>query len=216
MPRGGRILFHRAAAGAGGMPGGHRMDDTEKSLLRARVRSAVRALTAGERAALSRQACAALRAEPVWKSARRILFYAPLGDEVDIGPLLDEAWAGGRAVALLRFETAIQSYTPCAVASRAALVSGPFGVLEPGPDCPAVPLNPLDLVFVPGVAFDLGGRRLGRGKGFYDRVLAAVSGHKCGVAFDAQLVATVPEEPHDVRVNSILTPAGWRTCAPAD
>jgi 5-formyltetrahydrofolate cyclo-ligase len=56
------------------------------------------------------------------------------------------------------------------------------------------------------------GRRLGRGKGFYDRLLAEFRGHKCGVAFDAQIVATVPEEPHDVRVDSILTPAGWRVC----
>ena len=69
-----------------------------------------------------------------------------------------------------------------------------------------------DLVFVPGIAFDLVGRRLGRGKGFYDRLLAGVRGHKCGVAFDTQLVAEMPEEPHDMRVDSIITPSRWRLC----
>ena len=80
------------------------------------------------------------------------------------------------------------------------------------PDCEPAPLNRLDLVLVPGVAFDAQGRRLGRGKGFYDRLLAKVRGHKCGVAFDVQIVSGLPEEPHDVRVDSILTPSRWHLC----
>jgi 5-formyltetrahydrofolate cyclo-ligase len=62
---------------------------------------------------------------------------------------------------------------------------------------------------VPGVAFDLHGRRLGRGKGFYDRLLADVRGKTCGVAFDEQIVREVPVEPHDSDVNCILTPTRW-------
>ena len=98
------------------------------------------------------------------------------------------------------------------VHSPADLSPGRFNVLEPKAGCPSVPLNQLDLVFVPGVAFDFNGRRLGRGKGFYDRLLAEVRGYKCGVAFEVQVIAAVPEEPHDVRVDSILTPARWQLC----
>ena len=66
-----------------------------------------------------------------------------------------------------------------------------------------------DLILVPGVAFDLHGRRLGRGKGFYDQLLAAVRGTTCGVAFEQQMVREVPVEPHDIHLNSILTPTRW-------
>ena len=64
----------------------------------------------------------------------------------------------------------------------------------------------LDLILVPGVAFDPGGHRLGRGKGFYDRLLAGMRGTKCGVALEEQIVAAIPVEPLDVRMNFILTP----------
>jgi len=67
----------------------------------------------------------------------------------------------------------------------------------------------LDLALVPGVAFDLNGHRLGRGKGYYDRLLAMLTGPACGVAFDQQIVSQVPNEPHDVRLSCILTPTRW-------
>ena len=77
------------------------------------------------------------------------------------------------------------------------------------PTCAPALLNSLDLVLVPGVAFDLHGRRLGRGKGYYDQLLAGVCGTTCGVAFDEQIVREVPLEPHDVLMNCILTPTRW-------
>jgi len=70
-------------------------------------------------------------------------------------------------------------------------------------------LNRLDFILVPGVAFDLQGRRLGRGKGFYDQILAVVRGTVCGVAFDQQITPEIPVEPHDAVVNCILTPTRW-------
>jgi 5-formyltetrahydrofolate cyclo-ligase len=87
------------------------------------------------------------------------------------------------------------------------IFTGKFGVSEPVPECGAVPLNRFDLVLVPGMAFDLSGNRLGRGKGFYDRILSETSGVKCGVAYDFQLLETIPTEAHDARVNFIFTPS---------
>ena len=86
---------------------------------------------------------------------------------------------------------------------------GKFGVREPAERCAPVPLNRLDLVLVPGIAFDIRGGRLGRGQGYYDRLLSAVTGLKCGVAFDEQIVDAVPVGPLDVRLNCILTPTRW-------
>jgi 5-formyltetrahydrofolate cyclo-ligase len=56
------------------------------------------------------------------------------------------------------------------------------------------------------MAFDLHGNRLGRGKGFYDRLLAETSGVKCGVGYDFQLLEKIPAEPHDAKVDFIFTP----------
>jgi len=101
-------------------------------------------------------------------------------------------------------------YVACEIKSpEKDVLSGRFGIREPGEWCGEIELNRLDFTLVPGVAFDLQGRRLGRGKGFYDRMLAAVRGTTCGVAFDEQIVGEVPVEPHDTRVNCILTPTRW-------
>jgi 5-formyltetrahydrofolate cyclo-ligase len=68
-------------------------------------------------------------------------------------------------------------------------------------------------VLTPGIAFDALGRRLGRGRGFYDRLLAQTTGTRCGVAFDQQVVDVVPVETHDVVLNCILTPTRWLNVA---
>jgi len=67
-------------------------------------------------------------------------------------------------------------------------------------------LSRLDLILVPGVAFDLCGCRLGRGGGFYDRLLAETHGVKCGIAFDEQITGEVPTGEHDLQMDFILTP----------
>ena len=67
----------------------------------------------------------------------------------------------------------------------------------------------LDLALVPGIGFTLDGGRLGRGKGYYDRLLAEVPVMKCGVAFECQIADEFPLESHDVQLNCILTPTRW-------
>ncbi len=86
---------------------------------------------------------------------------------------------------------------------------GYFGIREPVASCEEITFNRLSLVLVPGLAFDPHGRRLGRGRGYYDRLLANVRSVTCGVAFDGQLVPEVPADAHDVRLNCVLTPTRW-------
>ena len=188
------------------------MEALSKTSVRQQIRQALVALSPAERSSLSLKVGEILRNQPAWREANFILGFAPLSDEPDVMPLLEECWASNKRVALPRYDSGSSVYTACAVSARNEIRLGNFGVLEPGAGCPLVPLNQLDFILVPGVAFDLAGRRLGRGKGFYDRLLAEVRGHKCGVAFDAQIVAHLPEEPHDIRVDSILTPTRWHSC----
>jgi 5-formyltetrahydrofolate cyclo-ligase len=173
------------------------------------VRDRLRAISP-ERQGRFAQICSRLRQQSVWKSAGSILLFALLPAEADIWALFEEALRVGKTVALPRFSSQAQSYIACVVQNpEDDLVSGQFGIREPGVSCPEFPLNRLDLVLVPGVAFDARGARLGRGKGFYDRLLADVRGTKCGVAFEEQIVDAVPVGPLDIRLNCILTPTRW-------
>jgi 5-formyltetrahydrofolate cyclo-ligase len=187
------------------------MSSTEtKATLRQEIRGKLNAMAPDQRAALSGRACALLQRQAIWEKTALIFFYAPLPEELDIWPLVGDAIAAGKTVALPRFDDSTQRYVACEVQDLARdLREGQFGIREPGAHCIAVPPNRLDLVLVPGVAFDLQGRRLGRGKGFYDQMLAAVRGTTCGVAFDEQIVESIPVEPHDIHLNCILTPTRW-------
>jgi 5-formyltetrahydrofolate cyclo-ligase len=188
--------------------------DTElqkaKSVLRAEVRARLKTLAAHKPSATSRKLCEQLRSQPVWSDAKSVLFFAPLADEPDLWPLLIEALAAGKTVCLPRYVSGSEGYVAGQVRDiHQDLVCGKFGIREPLPSCTEVPLNRLDLVLVPGVAFDARGARLGRGKGHYDRLLAHVRGTKCGVAFEEQIVDAVPVGPLDIRLNCILTPTRW-------
>jgi 5-formyltetrahydrofolate cyclo-ligase len=177
-----------------------------KTNLRQKIRAALGNISPAVRAVESIELCD--RLEPQVRSAHTILFFAPLPDELDVWPLLEKLLAAEKICALPAFDPVTQTYSARRVVDLTTdLVTGKFGVREPGPNCAEMPLEQFDLVLVPGVAFDWHGHRLGRGKGFYDRILSAASGLKCGVAYDLQLVENIPVEPHDAPVNFIATPS---------
>jgi 5-formyltetrahydrofolate cyclo-ligase len=181
-----------------------------KASLRSRIRENLNRLSPARRETYSLRARATLEQQTIWHRSQTILFFAPMPDELDIWPSLPAALNSGKRVFLPRFDSPTNSYAACEVKSPDTDIKiGQFGIREPSESCPQFPLNRLDFVLVPGVAFDLHGRRLGRGKGFYDHLLAAVRGKTCGVAFDEQIVTEIPVEPHDVLLNCILTPSRW-------
>jgi 5-formyltetrahydrofolate cyclo-ligase len=179
------------------------------------MRARVEELTPAERAAASAAAQALLIGQPSWRDAASVMFYAPLPSELDLWPLAGAALAAGKLLALPRFVPEINQYEPRQICDlETDLLPGRFGIREPREQCPQIPINRLDFILVPGVAFDLHGRRLGRGKGYYDRMLAVVCGKSCGVAFDEQILREIPVEPHDIFVNCILTPTRWLAVGP--
>jgi len=181
-----------------------------KWLLRNEVSTVVKRMEPSERITASARARVLLEGQTLWRKAQRILFFAPLPDELDVWPLLTAALSAAKKVALPRFVTSTNTYEVCQVHEPALdLQVGRFGIREPRGSCVAIPSNGLDLVLVPGVAFDLQGSRLGRGKGYYDQLLQGFHGTTCGVAFDQQIVRKIPVEPHDMCVNFVLTPTRW-------
>ena len=176
-----------------------------KAGLRKEIRAALEKISPAVRAVESIELCDRLEAQ--LRSAHTILFFAPLPDELDVWPLLEKFLAAGKICALPFFDSVTQTYSARRVQNLAADISiGKFGVREPASSCAEIPLEKFDLILAPGVAFDWNGNRLGRGRGFYDRLLARTSGLKCGVGYDFQLIGKIPVEPHDARVNFVVTP----------
>ena len=189
-----------------------------KRELRQLARTRASQVTPEQRHALSTAAVQQLLARPEWQCAQRILGYLPLKDELDLSPALESALSAGKTVALPRYIPEQDNYCAALVSeSFAGLSPGAFGIREPSAAAAIMPLNQLDFILVPGVAFEPSGRRLGRGKGFYDRLLANVNSAdciKCGIAADEQIVTGIPAEPHDVPMNLIITPTRCFAMAP--
>jgi len=181
-----------------------------KRALRNQVSARLREMEPGERCAASAQARSLLAAQTTWKTARSVLFFAPLPEELDVWPLLAEGLSAGKKVALPRFVAATGSYEACRILDpEMDLRVGHCGIREPASRCARLSSSRLDLILVPGVAFDLQGHRLGRGRGYYDQLLSTLHGVKCGAAFDQQIVDEIPVASHDVRLDCVLTPTRW-------
>ena len=176
-----------------------------KTELRAKIRALLEKISPAVRAVESIELCERLKTQ--MPSAHTILFFAPLPDELDIWPVLELSLALGTTCALPFFDAEKQIYGAKEIKKIATdIVPGKFSVREPAAGCPEIPLDKFDLVLVPGMAFDLHGNRLGRGRGFYDRLLQTISGVKCGIGYDLQLLENIPTEPHDAKVDFVLTP----------
>ena len=175
----------------------------DKSALRSKMRGI--AETRSKASALSLQLSAQLRAWPLWQSYRTVAAFSALAGEPDAL----EPWPQDKQIALPRVLGNVMTFHP--VRSRDALVHGKFGILEPPADSNCAG-SQFDLILVPGLAFDLGGGRLGRGKGYYDRFLAGAHGIRAGICFDDQIVDHVPMELHDLRMDFVVTPSAIYRC----
>ncbi len=185
----------------------------QKAALRKRMRAMGAPLGAAEREQAAQSLCRMLEQQPCWVQARLILAFIPMPVEVDVLPALERARRAGKRLALPRFRPVQKDYEICEVGDLTAdLQMGAFNISEPAAHCPVVALPELDFVLVPGLAFDRTGQRLGRGKGFFDRMLSQVKGVTCGVTFDWQIVDQVPVEPHDIALDCLVTPTQWLDC----
>jgi 5-formyltetrahydrofolate cyclo-ligase len=142
----------------------------------------------------------------------KIAFYMAKGKEVSLSKAIGKSFVNGKKVYLPKTWPRERRLTFHRVYSFSDLVPGPFGLLEPNPRNEEADLGSLEVIFIPGLAFDVKGYRLGYGGGFYDRVLRETSALKVGVCYSFQLLESLPVEPHDVPVDLILTEDGIIRC----
>jgi 5-formyltetrahydrofolate cyclo-ligase len=180
-------------------------------------------LSAEERGACTREAVQRLLALPHLGSIRArsgrtsagrpacVTGYVAIRGELDPAAALDEVRRDGTLVALPRINTVWPPQIRFHRTDTSAdLGPGPYGLTEPLPSCPEVPIDAVDLMIVPGLAFDAQGRRLGQGGGYYDDAgrrmrEARRGGVMIGFAFDFQVVDRCPADDGDVAVDLVIT-----------
>lgn len=145
-----------------------------------------------------------------FQQATHVMFYIAFGSEVRLRRVLE--FAPDKQYYTSRIENQQRGEMSVRKIAGAQLIKHPFGPLEPSETAEQVPETTLDVVLVPGLAFDERGTRLGYGMGFYDRTLAKLrpDAIRVGVTLDALVVPTLPSEDHDERMHVLITESGVR------
>lgn len=177
-----------------------------KEALRKRVAALRRTLVASTRAGYASAMTAHLVALPAFVDARVLLAYSALRFEMDPRGAVEQAWALGKQVALPRTLPETRALSLHAYRAGDELRESGFVIQEPLPEAPLVEPEQVQLVLVPGLAFDLRGHRLGFGQGFYDRLLPRLTcAVRVGLCYELSLLAEVPNAPHDAPVDFVIT-----------
>jgi len=174
-----------------------------KQALRARMRQRKQAMSAREIAEKSNALCRMVLESDAYKDAKTIYGYLPFNQEVDLQPLLQQALAEGKQVALPKCYGKEMRFI--LISDLFQVRPSAFGAPEPIADAP-IARDETALVIVPGLAFDRRGCRIGYGGGYYDRFLAAEPNHPTiALCYDFQLVDRLEPEPHDLPVHSVFS-----------
>ena len=153
-----------------------------------------------------------------FQKAKDVLMYASFRSEVDTTGLIDEIIRSGKRLILPLVDSRRKALNLYEVKDPSELIRGYMGIPEPGiTKDRATTMNEIDLIVIPGAGFDIKGNRIGYGGGYYDRLLSQGSGglnHVMSVAlaFEEQIVEEIPAEPHDVRVDIIITESRLIKC----
>ena len=145
------------------------------------------------------QLWAALAELPEYAAARSVMAFIGMKGEPDTEPLAARLAVEGKRLLVPR----VEGGRLVVVAAEGPMAVSAFGVSEP--QGPAIEPSEIDFVVVPGLAFTPDGRRLGYGGGFYDRFLPTVAAPNAGVCFTEQLLDEIPTEPHDIRVQRVIS-----------
>jgi 5-formyltetrahydrofolate cyclo-ligase len=171
------------------------------------------ALTTAKRRQMSAAIAEHVCAMPAFQNSQTVMLYMALPQEAQTAAILAESRYQGKRVT-------VPVVKPCGLVAaelptgQLQFQPGPFDIPEPAVSTAIIPPEDINCVMVPGIAFDRRGARLGFGKGYYDRFLCRLPAttHVCGLAFSVQIVQHVPDLPHDVRMQSLVTEQGVLLC----
>jgi 5-formyltetrahydrofolate cyclo-ligase len=189
---------------------------SEKAILRKEMKAALAQITPAQAEAAEKTVAAKLMSQGFWQNAACVLVFMAMKGECGCGAVIKAALAAKKAVWAPRIGGEGGGDTMRFYRVRSP--DGPwelsgYGIREPLPTAdafePARACGSI-LVLTPGLAFDACGGRLGRGKGFYDKFFATLDAAgapftACGLGFSCQLIAKVPTDPHDRRLDACIT-----------
>jgi 5-formyltetrahydrofolate cyclo-ligase len=183
----------------------------DKAHLRHRCQGIREAMSPDEVVWSSQEVCARLSKWPPFQQAMTVLTFLAFRNEIDLARLFErwpeKRWLVPRVVAGTELTPGQKPHLALHPYNSTRLVRHRFGMLEPEPGLPTVNPSDVEVIFVPGVAFDQQGGRLGFGGGFYDRLLPLASrGIRVGVTYDELVLDAIPMEPWDCRVGWLVTP----------
>lgn len=175
----------------------------EKQELRKEIRSRKRQFTSQELREQSFPVVMRLLSHPRIKTAKTVMLYYSLPDEVDTHTLVDSLLVSGKQILLPRVTgegtMELRRYT-----GPADLAIGAYNIMEPTGEL-FDDYAAIDLAVIPGVAFDREGNRMGRGKGYYDRLLPKLrSTYKIGICLPFQFMESIPTDEHDVKMDEVI------------
>jgi len=174
----------------------------DKKSLRKQIKGLISQISQSQRASSSSALADMLSHENHWKEAKTVFLFASLSDEINTLPLIDVALSQGKTVVLPLVEgddLALLEYVPGNISV------GSFGILEPSrATSRVVDYSEIDLAIIPGRAFTEDGKRLGRGKGYYDRMLDNLTCQKWGVAYLCQKVDSIETDPWDLPMDKVF------------
>lgn len=187
---------------------------TLKSEIRKKSLESRNSLSIEEIISNSTKICLLLQKMPEFRRAECVMLYASFKSEVDTAEIIIACLKQGKKVAV---PCSNREYiTPCEIKKIDDLVPGYLGIPEPAKKL-AVPVEELDIIILPVVAFDINGNRIGYGKGYYDKFLAEFNNKqrkiiKIGLAFECQKFDSIPCESHDQKLDYIITENGVIKC----
>ena len=182
-----------------------------KTAARAEARARLRALSPAQRLGAGERIAERVWTLPEISSARSILLYASLPEEVPTDAIGREALRRGITVTYPRCLPETRLMTLHVLKELEQLrEAGSYGIREPDLACPVLALRDVDVILVPGLAWDRKGGRLGRGAGYYDRLFADLDcrAFRCGLFFAAQEMEEIPMDPWDVALQAVVTETG--------
>lgn len=175
-----------------------------KNELRMKMKAMRRALTSEEIAAKSKNIINRFTMLEEYKKARALSVYMSAFKEPDTLPLILQSKALNKKIAVPISNTDTRTLTLAYLGDNTIMKKGAYGISEPELAV-AADKNDIDIIAVPGLAFDKTGNRLGFGMGYYDSLLADMHALKVGFCYDFQLLDSIPTEEHDMLMDIIIT-----------
>ena len=147
----------------------------------------------------------------IYKNAKQLMLYMPLGNETDTTHIINAAFRDGKKLVFPVTDAKSGEITPCYCTEVSEFVKGAFSVKEP---CvrDVADVSKIGVILVPGIGFDKKGARVGFGKGCYDRLLKNTSATKIGFCYDFQICEEIAAEEHDVKMDFLVTESGIIKC----